>query len=194
MDYGERWNPESNQATKQQAARWMEYLDGRSALARQGRGECFGPSAAFRRAEVERIRGRVRRSLNELRTYFEDGGTCAEAYFVLGRALLSIDVEGADDALRRALAKDREYPGARLALARLAATQGDADTALELLEEETRLHPDAPEAYLEAGLVHERLRNDATAAGKWFAGYEKAGGNPEIMKARRRHWGSRGES
>jgi tetratricopeptide (TPR) repeat protein len=192
LGYDGRWDPEQHEAVRAQAARWVAYLEERRQLASSGRGGCF-EDRLFRLAEVSRLRGRVPEALAVLRMYFEGGGRCAEAYAVLGRILSSMDErEGAEDALQRALAVDENFPGVRITLAQMAASRGEIDAALSLLREETRRHPRHADAYLELGLVHERLRDDPAEAERWFARFREAGGDPEVLKARRSFWAARG--
>jgi tetratricopeptide (TPR) repeat protein/4-amino-4-deoxy-L-arabinose transferase-like glycosyltransferase len=189
LAYDGRWDPESNDAVRQEARRWEEYLDWRSRLAASQRGVCFAESRLFRLAEVARMRGRIEEALAVLRIYFEDGGHCAEAYAALGRILVGMgETEGARDALQRALREDGGFPGARVGLAQLAAGQGRIDEAVQMLREEIRRNPAFPGAYLELGLVHERLLDDPDGAAEWFTRYREAGGSPEYLASRRARW------
>jgi tetratricopeptide (TPR) repeat protein len=192
QEYDGRWDPQQHETVRVQGRKWTAYLEERRSLSASGRGACF-EDRLFRLAEVSRIRARIPEALAVLRMYFEAGGHCAEAYAVLGRILSSMDErEGSEDALRRALAEDEGFPGVRITLAQLAASRGEADAAVAQLTEELRLHPRDPDACLELGLVHERLRGDAAEAERWFARFREFGGDPALLQARRAFWTGRG--
>lgn len=184
LTYDKRWSPETHEVAQQQARRWTAYLQERESLGAHG--ACFGESELLRKAEVSRVRGRPQPALAALRTYFEGGGHCAEAYLSLGRVLLTIGEEaGADDALRRALAEDPDLPGTRLALGQLAASRGNADEALDQLRGELHVRPGDPSPLLEIGLVYSRLKHDQTTAQEWFDRYLAAGGDESVLRGRR---------
>jgi tetratricopeptide (TPR) repeat protein len=190
-EYDGRWDPQQHETVRAQSGKWAAYLEERRRLASSGRGACF-EDRLFRLAEVSRIRARIPEALAVLRMYFEAGGHCAEAYAVLGRILSTMDErESSEDALRRALAEDEGFPGVRITLAQMAASRGDSDTAVSQLTEEVRRHPTHPDAYLELGLVHERLRGDAAEAERWFARFREVGGDAAVLQARRAHWTGR---
>ncbi|MEZ5063956.1 MAG: tetratricopeptide repeat protein [bacterium] len=193
LDYDDRWETAQHDVARARAAKIAAYLDGRTALAAAGAGDCFAASETFRRAEVARLRDDVDGALGLLRTYFEDGGACAEAYRSLGEILLlqSRDLSAAADAFQRAVTADGALPGARLGLGLVSAMSGRAEDAVRWLSEEARLDPKSPAPCLELGLVYERLLNDPVRAETWFARYRERGGDPELLRGRRAYAAAR---
>lgn len=186
LSYSGRWEGEQNPSARARARRLLAYLEERDRLTRAGRGSCFDRESTFRLAELARLRGLDDDALKNLKTYFEQGGDCAEAYRALGEILLRKgEIPGAEDAFQRALHADRALPSVRLGLARLAAARGDAEGAVRALQQEIDLDPAAPAPYLEMGLVRERLLGDAAGAAVWFTRYRERGGSEEILTARR---------
>jgi tetratricopeptide (TPR) repeat protein len=185
LAYDGRWQSEQNPTAKARAARTLAYLA--EVPSRPGASDCFAASETFRAAELARLRGRSDEAIGHWKSYFEAGGACADAYYALGLLLAERDeLDGAEDAFQRALRADPKTKGVHRDLGRLAAVRGDAAGAVRELEHELAAYPDDPSTLLEMGLVHERLREDSTEAARWFARYEKAGGDPGMMAARRR--------
>ena len=132
------------------------------------------------------MRGDDAAALSRLEEYFEAGGACAEAYRALGEILLDRnETAGAEDAFERAARADAVFPGVHLGLAQLAASHGDGKRAASELAREIALDPDSPLAYLEMGLVHERLLGDAGGAAAWYARCKEHGGTDEMIAAQR---------
>jgi tetratricopeptide (TPR) repeat protein len=187
--YDDRWISPGHELASRQAGVLRAYLGQRDDLRERGIADCWAESELFRRAEVARLRGNPTAALAHLGQYFTEGGRCAEAYRSLGVVLTAVDEpEGARDALERARAAEPELPRVNLGLARLAAAAGEAENALEAIAEEIRIDPEASEPYLEAGLIHDRLRGDAETAQQWFDRYLEKGGSPEVIAGRRAAW------
>lgn len=191
LAYSGRWDSEQNPAARTRAVRLQHLLREYQELARSGIGSCFLADETFRRAEIDRVRGRRDEALAGLRRYFEGNGRCAEAYRSLGYILTEMnDVANARDAFDRAMAANSRLPGVHREMARLAAIEGDATSALAELDRERAVSPRDPINALETGLVHERLRNDSAAAATWFQKYLDLGGDSTYLESRRRGWKS----
>jgi tetratricopeptide (TPR) repeat protein len=189
LAYEGRWEAEHNPAARARASRALAYLAETDALRRAGLGDCIARDEKFRRAEIARLRARPEEALSILKEYFEGGGVCAEAYRALGSILLEIgELPGAEDAFERARNVEPRLPGVHLALGQLAAIRGDGDSAIRELEAERRVRPQDPAPLLEIGLVHERLRQDANEASRWFALYLEQGGDEKYLASRRSAW------
>ncbi len=187
--YDDRWTSDGHVQASSRAAVVQEYLAKCEAAVAAGERDCFGEDRDFRRAELARLRGAGPEALARLGRYFEAGGDCAGAYVSLGELLtVAAEWEGAQDAYRRALEASPGIGTAHLGLARVAAVRGDAETALAELDAEMQASPDDPAAYLEAGLVQERLNGDPAAAQGWFDRYLRLGGRPDVLEGRRSNW------
>jgi len=192
-DYDGRWEGENHPLARARAGRLLDYVATRRRAVELGVPDCFAASATFRRAEIARLRGRGEEALGLLRGYFESGGGCAEAHRSLGELLLGARrLDDARDAFDRALAA-APVPGAHLGLARIAAVRGDADGAVAELERELALDPGSAEAWLELGLVAERLLRDPGRADAAFRQFRAVGGDPALLEARRRAGRGAGE-
>ncbi len=189
LRYDGRWQSEQNPVARARAARFLAYLDDAQSLRASRAGSCFFESETFRRAEVARLRGRGNEAIGHLRVYFEQGGTCAEAYRALGSVLVEHgEIPGAEDAFQRSVRADPRIAGAHRELGRIAAIRGDAKLALAEFERERERHPSDSSTLLEIAFVHERLRADSAEAARWFARFVEAGGDPSVIEARRRAW------
>ena len=125
-----------------------------------------------------------------IRNRFDGGGECAEAHRAVGELLLeSRRPDEARAAFERALTR-ATLPGAHLGLARVAAVRGDPDAAVRHLESELQIDPESSAAYLELGLIAERLLNDASRADEAFRRFREVGGDPGVLEARRRAGGA----
>lgn len=189
--YDDRWVTPAHEQAQRKGRILESFLQEVDRLAARGLGDCFAVSRPYRRAELARMRGDSEQALTFLRRCFEpDAPVCPEAYRLLGMILtVANQREGALDAYLRAAAAEPRLPGVHLGLARMAAAAGDGAAAMAELEEEVRWNPDHVDAYLEAGLVQERLFGDHEAALAWFQKYEDKGGDPAVLAGRRSSWG-----
>jgi tetratricopeptide (TPR) repeat protein len=185
-DYEGRWEDENHAIARARADRMLAWLAEHRRAAELGIPDCFAESAVFRRAEIARLEGRNEEAMALLREYFEGGGTCVSAHRALGGVLLEARrLDDARAAFERALAK-AAVPGAHLGLAQIAAVGGDAGLAVRHLEAELEVDPRSAAAWLEMGLVAERLLRDQARAAAAFERFRAAGGSPELLEARRR--------
>jgi tetratricopeptide (TPR) repeat protein len=189
-DYQGRWEGANHPLARARADRYLGWLAQRRRATELGISDCFVGSDVFRRAEIARLRGRGEEAFGRLREYFDGGGECAEAHRAVGELLLeSRRPDEARAAFERALTR-ATLPGAHLGLARVAAVRGDPDAAVRHLESELQIDPESSAAYLELGLIAERLLNDASRADEAFRRFREVGGDPGVLEARRRAGGA----
>lgn len=184
--YDGRWESGQNDRARAEAERFAEYLDELAAAEAANVADCFRADEGFRRAEVARLRANFDVALGWLQRYFQEGGSCGEAYLVLARMLLSRgDLPNAEDALERALTAAPYLPGVRLDRGRLSAARGEFEAAIGWFEEEIQLVPEQPAAYMELGLLLELIHDDVAEAEDAYASYAERGGDPEVLAVRR---------